>query len=47
MSVIALADNGVRHRIKEPGFLSAGALIEISRILLEQGGEDSISKERP
>src|ERR1700756_5669595 len=45
MPVIALADHGVRDRIKEPGFLGAGAFIEISRILLEKGGEDRISKE--
>src|SRR5579864_2802191 len=47
MSVIAFADHGVRHCIKEPGFLAAGAFIEISRILLEKGGEDRISKECP
>ena len=45
MSVIALADNGIRHRIKEPGFLTAGTFIEIARILLEKCGEERISKE--
>ena len=44
VSVIAFADDGIRDRIKESGFLAAPCLCRIARVLFEPRGEDYVSE---